>query len=431
MRTLSRLKEIHRKKPAPEYLLLVAFTTIVIVSPLQLRHDDEVRFELARESLSGNSLIDAKYSIAFIWVLKVLVSIGRQFGNDFLFVQFLLPFLLVIAASLLTWSVGKGRTLTVRLVVAHSTVFSLAGAYVVSPNSDLFSAVLIVIGYVVLLENPIPTTVLNQIVGIFALALAGWNSPPHVASIALIGFVVLIKARAPQILVAALAGLTLVTIEASVANGRLALSKYGLEGGAPNVLPWENVVGFGYPILFGVVGILFSLGRGLVFFIPGLWFSTTTSRQKTLRPTDLLLIHTAILIPIYGSWWAWYGGVGFGPRFFLVGAFAGAGLLGYSADRLSSANKKWWICIALALSTYVALVGALIHISNNTYNRCVDDNFYFEPICWYVAEYSPLLSPLWDEFNPIGVRGYLFIGLGVVSVLTIVVKLLAQKPSRT
>jgi len=137
-----------------------------------------------------------------------------------------------------------------------------------------------------------------------------------------------------------------------------------------------------------------------------------------------------ILIPIYGTWWSWYGGVGFGPRFFIVGAFAGAGLLAINAGNIPSVKRKCWISVALLLSTYVSLVGALIHISNNTFNRCVDDNFYYEPICWYVAEYSPLLSPLWDNFEPIGVRGWILVSLGALSVFS-TIKAVFQETSRT
>ena len=428
------LRSVTRKVPSivirKPFLVIIAFTLVVLLNPMQLRHDDGVRFAHAADAVSGSSLLDSKYSICFLWILWSLINMGRGIGNELVFVQLLVPMLLALSALLLTTSLGRGRSPIVRKVGTHAVLFSLAGAYVVSPNSDLFSASLLVIGYVLTLDSRAFSFFLRAPFGVLALVLAGWNSPPHVAGIGAIGLILVLKKKSFLVVCAAAVAAILVIGEATLANGEFSASKYGLEGGAPNVLPWENIVGFGYPILFGVIGILFSLGRGLVFFIPGLWFVGDQPQKRNFDPTRVLVLHTLILIPIYGTWWSWYGGVGFGPRFFIVGAFAGAGLLAINAGNIPSVKRKCWISVALLLSTYVSLVGALIHISNNTFNRCVDDNFYYEPICWYVAEYSPLLSPLWDNFEPIGVRGWILVSLGALSVFS-TIKAVFQETSRT
>ena len=429
MRSLSITRKLSCAFVSGPPLLIMAFTIIVLINPMQLRHDDGVRFTLATDALSGSSLLDSKYSVIFLWILWVLIKIGRGVGNELLFAQLLVPMLLALAALLLTTSLGRGRPAIVRKIGTHAVLFSLAGAYVVSPNSDLFSASLLVIGYVLILDRPTNSFFLRAQIGVFALAIAGWNTPPHVVGMGIIGLILLFKRRSWLVVCAAVIASVLVVGEASFVNGHFSASKYGLEGGAPNVLPWDNIVGFGYPILFGVVGILFSLGRGLIFFVPGLWFVSEQPTKRTLDPTRALVYHTTILIPIYGTWWSWYGGVGFGPRFFIVGAFAGASLLALNAGNMPSVKRKAWISAALSLSTYVAVVGALIHIPNNTFNRCVDDDFYYEPICWYVAEFSPLLAPIWDDFEPLGNRGWILLCLGAFSLLS-TIKALFEEPSR-
>ena len=170
------LRSVTRKVPSivirKPFLVIIAFTLVVLLNPMQLRHDDGVRFAHAADAVSGSSLLDSKYSICFLWILWILINMGRGIGNELVFVQLLVPMLLALSALLLTTSLGRGRSPIVRKVGTHAVLFSLAGAYVVSPNSDLFSASLLVIGYVLTLDSRAFSFFLRAPFGVLALVLA-------------------------------------------------------------------------------------------------------------------------------------------------------------------------------------------------------------------------------------------------------------------
>jgi hypothetical protein len=52
-------------------------------------------------------------------------------------------------------------------------------------------------------------------------------------------------------------------------------------------MPYTGRPGFSYPFLFGVLGILFSFGRGLAFFAPALWLLLLPRKPAALRLRQL------------------------------------------------------------------------------------------------------------------------------------------------
>ena len=75
----------------------------------------------------------------------------------------------------------------------------------------------------------------------------------------------------------------------------------------------------------GLLSILFSFGKGLIFFVPGLLLPVRGLLRKAAPDLQLdiygiYLLWVAFvvgLILVYSPWWAWYGGWFWGPRFFL------------------------------------------------------------------------------------------------------------------
>lgn len=56
----------------------------------------------------------------------------------------------------------------------------------------------------------------------------------------------------------------MVVADVAITQHRLAFSKYAVEVKEFEVLPWQTVQYFGYPLVFGLLAILFSFGRALV-----------------------------------------------------------------------------------------------------------------------------------------------------------------------
>jgi len=83
---------------------------------------------------------------------------------------------------------------------------------------------------------------------------------------------------------------------------------------------------FSYPFGLGVLAILFSFGKGLVFFTPGLVLPIgrrvgglyDASSLDLRRGYRSLLLFIAGMVLVYASWWDWSGDLYWGPRYFLI-----------------------------------------------------------------------------------------------------------------
>jgi hypothetical protein len=167
------------------------------------------------------------------------------------------------------------------------------------------------------------------------------------------------------------------------------------------VMPYTGKPGFSYPFFFGLLSILFSFGKGLLFFAPGLLLPIRRTILNMREEKKLVLYRAYILwmcfliglILVYSRWWAWYGGWFWGPRFFLFASipasFALAVRLHY---RDTSLTLNLLTGIILCLSTWVGIDGAVFG-QNLLTGVCLVHNYALETLCHYTPEFSALWHP--------------------------------------
>jgi len=108
-----------------------------------------------------------------------------------------------------------------------------------------------------------------------------------------------------------------------------------------------------------------------------------------------MLLFVLGLIVVYAKWWAWYGGLSWGPRFFLFAAVPASALLAVRLRHLGrSASATLLVLGVLTLSSWVAVSGVVTDLSELGF--CAQDEYALESLCWYTPEYSPLWRPLVD-----------------------------------
>jgi hypothetical protein len=168
------------------------------------------------------------------------------------------------------------------------------------------------------------------------------------------------------------------------------------EHGYATILPYSGLPGFSYPLFFGIISILFSAGKGLIFFIPGLFVfqrAAPTAPPEVRLWIETLIVLLVSLVLVYSRWWAWYGGVFWGPRFFLVGCLA-ASLIIAAATLGGQTRGMRWIALplVLVLSWWGCVQGYVYGLDKM--DICIGNNYALEAICWYVPEFSPL----WRQF---------------------------------
>jgi len=74
---------------------------------------------------------------------------------------------------------------------------------------------------------------------------------------------------------------------------------------------------FDTPLHVGLIGLLFSPGKGLLWFAPPIWLSILGIRHLYKNRKKILLVIVSIIIPIlilHSLWHSWMGGWSFGPR---------------------------------------------------------------------------------------------------------------------
>jgi hypothetical protein len=184
-------------------------------------------------------------------------------------------------------------------------------------------------------------------------------------------------------------------IENTVRRGSPFRTGYEHDHGFRTLLPYSGLTGFSYPRFFGVLSLLISFGKGLLFFTPGLVLVFGRGLEA-LRPIKdvlvLWLLYLGGLVLVYGGWWAWYGGGTWGPRFLLFASLPASLLLAAHVRRPPSGLlPATAVLAALALSTWVGIDGQTFGQFGQ--GICPANHYSLESFCWYVPEFSVLWTP--------------------------------------
>jgi hypothetical protein len=204
------------------------------------------------------------------------------------------------------------------------------------------------------------------------------------------------RRRLRYFLLPALTGV-LILAENYARRGNLFEGGYSGEAGHRTVLTYSGLPGFSYPLFFGLLSVLFSFGKGLVFFAPGLF--ARYPEEQGEREADARLLYRVWLavmvglVLVYARWWAWYGGAIWGPRFFLFASLPASLVL--ARWTLRAEERSTWantlVLIALGLSCWVGANGLVYQGRGSA--RFWENNFALESMTWYVPEFSVLWQP--------------------------------------
>jgi len=190
---------------------------------------------------------------------------------------------------------------------------------------------------------------------------------------------------------------------------------YENNAGYRTLLPYSGQPGFSYPLPLGVLQLLLSFGKGLLFFAPGLFLLFPAARRalRPVRPFQRACLWVvAGLVLVYGQWWAWYGGYSWGPRFLVFAAIpASLRLAAECAHPPRRVLPLLAVLAALLLSLWGGFDGAVLRFWKQ--EACTFDNYAVEAFCWDVPEFSVLFTPLiWTPRLEPG--GWLLLGYAVL-----------------
>src|SRR5579859_817272 len=269
---------------------------------------------------------------------------------------------------------GLLRKLFLLLIVA-----SMFGNQVTFFGGETFTALFVGFGVLIALLGPTS-------LGWLAVVLGVANTPASIVGLILLSCKQVLDTRRLRYFVLVIATGLLVLVEAWLRRGSALNNGYGHQQ-------------FSTPFAIGLLSILFSFGKGLIFFVPGLLlpvkqaiFRLQEESKSQLYTTYLLWMSFVVgLIFIYASWWAWYGGWFWGPRFFLFACIPGSFAIAVRLRKPSSSFFANLLTLSVCLlSFWVGMNGAL-YDSGDLGKVCIANNYALE----YLCHYHPLYSVLW------------------------------------
>jgi hypothetical protein len=370
-------------------LLGLGLLVFFFILPHTIEGDGRLRFDALQTWLAGSGIPDTKFPLIGS-VPSILLMLLGSFGDS------------------TEWWVSRYN------VIVYATGLGLLFLFLRGrlPN-DVLAAFLLLLGTTAMLPNSLTgfgaETFSAMTVG---AGLAAWSAGRWRTGAVLLGlgvanlpasFVGLalamgwwawrfrrIRAVAPLVLSA---GLWL--FENTLRRKSALSSGYGGDHGFQTLLPYSGLPGFSYPTFFGVLSLIFSFGKGLLFFAPGLFLAFGRGLEALRSITQVLvlwMLYLAGMVLVYGTWWAWYGGFTWGPRFLIFASLPASLLLAAHVRRPPRALLAATVVFAaLVLSVWVGIDGQVF--GRFAQSPCQANHYYVEAYCWYVPEFSVLWTP--------------------------------------
>ncbi|HEY1349764.1 MAG TPA: hypothetical protein VGF67_09085 [Ktedonobacteraceae bacterium] len=383
-------------------LIILGLLAVFFLLPREMKGDGLLRYQALLHILINHSIPESRYSLIGPFFALPLIWIGRKLGDPsgwaLVYNQVLFAASILLSYFLLKDQMQRAilRKFYLLLLIASMFVAHLAFFY-----GEVFTALTVGFGllFVYLRTAALP--------GWLLLALGVANSPAAIGGLVPLALKRVLDNKRLRYGLIVIAALALAGLNNWLQHGNPFNPGYGDDVGFKTVMPYSGLPGFSYPILFGLLSILLSFGKGLFFFAPGLLLPV---RQTLLRHREsnrlplfqvylLWIAFLAGLVLVYAHWWGWYGGVFWGPRFFLFAAipasFALAIRLLYARE--SSLAVNGLTLVVFMLSVWVCIDGAVYQWSTSLFATmpavCTQNHFNLEMLCYYTPEFSALWLP--------------------------------------
>ncbi|GAP14114.1 hypothetical protein LARV_01877 [Longilinea arvoryzae] len=375
------------------FLLLAGGLAAFFLLPYSIWGDGSIRFQFM-DSLVHDLRIDPmRYSMIGPLFSIPLWWISALFSNPVAVIE-RYNFLLFAAGLVILYRWLKDRydrkfLLTFGLLLSFG---SMIPNHLTSYYGEVFSAVFMTLGTAGIVTG-------RSRPGWIFLILAVLNTPALMIPFALVVGYLTWESRQLRYLSLIPICLVLMVGESFLRTGSLLAgfqTYLAQDHGYQTVLPYSGRTGYSYPFGLGILSILFSFGKGIFLFCPGLllvvWALKSISNPSERRLLTLWLLIVLGLILAYAPWWAWYGGWFWGPRFFLFASVPASWML---AKLFHSENKSLPMILVLLIlisgSLWVGVDGVVFQ--QKMLETCTANNYALESLCWYVPEFSPLIRP--------------------------------------
>ena len=372
-------------------LIDVGLVLFFFVLPHDINGDGPIRFQALGQLIEHGTVSGMPYSFVAPIFSAPLYLLGTVYQTPYWwcarFNTLVFGGGLAAVYWLLRHEIDRGLLRQFCLLLIAGSMFP---NYLRGFGGEVFTAVFVTVGIAALRFG-------HPLTGWTAVVLGVVNTPAALVGLALVTAGQVWDTKRWRHVAPLAVAAALIMLEASLRRGGPFHSGYENNSGARTLMPYSGQPGFSYPLFFGIISILFSFGKGVLFFAPGLLLPITTRASEItgrLRATYHLWIWFLIgLIIVYAKWWSWYGGWSWGPRFFLVASVPASLAIAVWLQRVRGA--RLWTLIAtlmtLTLSGWVGISGAVF--DQRDLGLCTQNTWALELLCWYTPEFSALWHP--------------------------------------
>ena len=398
-------RDVHHRRTS--LLLAVIETSLIIVGlisigtllPHIIHGDGSIRFQSLSELIEQGKWSNMPYSFVGPLFSLPFWLLGRQFKHIEAWCEqynlFVFSCGLLITYLILQKRVDHSLLRKFFLLLIAASMFA---AHIPTYYGEVFTAILVGVGIIAAVSS---RSKLGRFNGWAAIILGVVNTPAGLVGLGLVILKQMFDNKRLRYLLVILIAAGLVMAEAWLRRGGPFVSGYETAQGDVTVMPFTGKPGFSYPFWFGLLSILFSFGKGLLFFAPGLLLPIRKTLLTLKKEWDIDLYNVYLLwllfliglILVYSRWWSWYGGWFWGPRFFLFASIPASFAL---AVRLHKRNVSLLVNLltlgVLCLSAWVGIDGAIFGQTQLS-TVCQSNNYQYEMLCHYTPDFSALWHP--------------------------------------
>lgn len=388
-----------------EWTLIVASYGILFFGEHWVGSDGGERFDALSELLTRGHLLGTKFSLVGPLFSTPLWFIGKWFGNARLACAYynwlLFGVAIAVFARLLKGLLAPSTVRRFLLLLVAGSMFT---EHVQTYYGEVFTAVFVAAGVLCVCTKRSPW------LGWTAIVLGAVNTPASGMAAGAVCLYFAIESRRLRFLLPVLAIVALGVAEALLRRGAM---KSGYEGahGNPTLLPYSARPGFSYPLFLGVLSLLMSFGKGIVFYAPGVFAPVgdfLQGKPDLLRTYRAWLIFLAGLVVVYAKWWGWYGGECWGPRYVLFASILASFALALNLGVQRSIARSVVTLVMLTFSIWIGADGVMFH--QQQLGQCWANGYALEHLCWYVPEFAAWIRPFIMS-RPLETKDWLFIGV--------------------
>jgi hypothetical protein len=373
-------------------LLILGLALQWFFYPFTLFADAILRYQFMEKLIFAHHVTMMKYSLIGPLFSAPLFVLDKLIGSQYFVVRY--NFILFILTTIILYKLIRPHV-TRKMVLTFLIILTFASmlpGHLIHYYTEVFSVLTATVG-ILLLEKK------KYAVAAILLTISTANIPTTIVPLGLLCVWLAWRNKRIWFLIIPVGTIILILLDAKLRMPRTlaAFTTYlSQDKGFPTVLPFSGQPGFSYPILLGILNELFSFGKGLLFFAPGLLliplaFKTVKNAFLKNVLTDWCIFLFGLVL-VYAKWWGWYGGWFWGPRFLLFAAVPSSLALAIMLTQKNGTRLKSVFILIISLWSFWVGVNGVI-FGQKGLEVCTVNNYSLEHLCWFTPEFSVLFHP--------------------------------------